>query len=138
MDAEDEGTGLEKRLRATLSLIRSHQDTTQSETLKPDDPFEADERLLAVQWDWSGKGSHAEFTKTDELPFEKGRHLGHGLNGPVVRITCKGVKLALKSTHQRRPLRGNMIEEINVLEKLSHRHVVKLIGTYYQSHIWAS
>jgi hypothetical protein len=85
-----------------------------------------------MQRDWSGQGSHVDFKQNEPLPFQKGPVLGYGLHGPVVRIVHKNAKMALKTIYQRQPLEQSRMTEIEVLKKLSHRHIVKLMGTYFQ------
>jgi serine/threonine protein kinase len=98
-----------------------------------EDESETDQLLLSVRDDWSGRGSHATFTHEETIPLEKGRTLGYGINGEVVEVICKGVKLALKMILHRPSIQnGQMKEEIEVLKKIKHHHIVQLVGTYTQ------
>lgn len=89
--------------------------------------------LRSVWEDWSGRGPHVDFVKTETIPLQRGRLLGRGANGEVYETSCQGVALALKTIYcppgfdskQRR-------KEIEIIKKLSHRHIVKLVGTYTQ------
>ena len=93
---------------------------------------EAEESFQSLRKDWSGRGPHAELERGEKLPLEKGRVLGYGLNGEVVEATCKGVKVALKKIHHRQKIRIDQMKEVEVLKKLDHRHIVKVVGTYTQ------
>ncbi|KAF2185816.1 kinase-like protein [Zopfia rhizophila CBS 207.26] len=97
-----------------------------------EDAYNANELLLSVQEDWSGRGSHAEFKRGETIPLEKGRVLGYGVNGEVVEATCRGVKVAWKKILHRPRIPIGQMKEIDVLKKLKHRHIVKLVGTYTQ------
>ena len=96
------------------------------------DAYNSDELLRSVQEDWSGKGSHADFKSDEIIPLEKGRVLGYGMNGEVVEATCKGIRVALKKIRYQRRIRNGQMKEMDVLKKLKHHHIVKLIGTYTQ------
>jgi hypothetical protein len=88
--------------------------------------------VLSIQKDWSGRGSHVDFDPSETIPLDKGRVLGHGINGEVLEVTCKGVKVALKRVHQSRKIPVEQMREISILRKLRHRHVITLVGTYIQ------
>lgn len=87
---------------------------------------------LGLQSDWSGRGSYAIFSKEESIPLEHGRVLGKGANGEVIEVACKNAKLALKRIGHRRRILPNERREIEILKKLSHRHVINLVGTYIQ------
>lgn len=80
--------------------------------------------------DWSGRGSHVDFTADETIPLVQGRFLGHGVNGGVWETHCKGVALAWKRKYCRRKIGDAERKEITILKKLSHNHIVKLVGTY--------
>jgi len=80
--------------------------------------------------DWSGRGSHVDFTADETVPLVQGRFLGHGVNGGVWETHCKGVALAWKRKYCRRKIGNAERKEITILKKLSHNHIVKLVGTY--------
>ena len=80
--------------------------------------------------DWSGRGSHVDFTADETVPLVQGRFLGHGVNGGVWETHCKGVALAWKTKYCRRKIGDVERKEITILKKLSHNHIVKLVGTY--------
>ncbi|KAJ9641478.1 hypothetical protein H2199_005448 [Coniosporium tulheliwenetii] len=85
---------------------------------------------LSFPEDWSGRGSHVEFSKDDTIPLSRGRWLGRGLNGDVYETSCKGIAVAWKTIHCRCGIRPEERKEIEVLKKLSHKHIIKLVGTY--------
>ncbi len=95
--------------------------TTPSQELHPPD--------LSV-WDWSGRGSHVDFVKSDVFPLEQGRWLGYGKNGHVYETKCRGVTLAWKQRYCRHKITQNELREIDILKKLNHKHIVMLVGTY--------
>ena len=81
--------------------------------------------------DWSGRGSsHVDFSNHERLPLERLRFLGHGVNGGVYEAMCKGVALAWKTKYCRTSIGPQERKEIEILKKLSHAHIVKLVGTY--------
>lgn len=98
----------------------------------PTHAYENDKQLLSLRQNWSGRGSHATFMRGEIPPFEAGRALGHGRNGQVVEATCQGMKVALKRLHCSYKIQAARLKEIEVLKRLSHHHIVKLIGSYIQ------
>lgn len=113
--------------------MSSADDTTQSLRITSTNNRKTHLQLSALKQDWSGRGSHVEFAKNESLPFTQGRTLGYGLNGEVVQVTCKGMDLAMKRIRQRRHLSNVQVGEIEVLKSLSHRHIVQIVGTFYQA-----
>lgn len=93
---------------------------------------QSDQSLSSVRNDWSGRGSHVELNPGETPPLEKGRVLGYGVSGAVLEVTCKGIKLALKSVHHSRKISIDQMKEIGILRRLKRRHVITLIGTYTQ------
>lgn len=78
---------------------------------------------------WSGSGKH---TKLSEI---KGKlHveavLGHGAAGLVERVTFRSVTMARKKIRVRGKVVEELRDEANIMEKLVHRHIVELVGTY--------
>ncbi len=61
-----------------------------------------------------------------------GRFLGRGAVGDVHEVTLQGQKLAHKRILFRRKIGEKDKKEIEILKKLSHVHVIQLIGTYTQ------
>jgi serine/threonine protein kinase len=60
------------------------------------------------------------------------RHLGRGSFGDVYETTIKGYKLAHKKILFKRRIGRQERKEIEILKRLSHVHIVQLIGTYTQ------
>jgi serine/threonine protein kinase len=116
----------------TDEATERHQNLPALHSIRMEDAYNANELLLSVKEDWSGRGSHAEFKRGETVPLEKGRVLGYGMNGEVVEVICKGVKIALKKIHHRHRIQIGQMREINVLKELKHHHIVKLVGTYTQ------
>lgn len=81
-------------------------------------------------WDWSGKGTHVDFTTKETLPLKEVRSIGYGRNGIVFETECKGVTLAWKRRLCRYKIGPEERKEIEILKKLDHQHIVKLVGTY--------
>ncbi|CAN9382865.1 unnamed protein product [Alternaria alternata] len=89
------------------------------------------EYIDGVPLDWSGHGtSHVDYNKSDVLPLSQGKFLGHGMQGGVYETNCNGVKLAWKRKYCRRKIGERERREIEVIKKLSHRHIIRLMGTY--------
>jgi serine/threonine protein kinase len=64
------------------------------------------------------------------LPLTQGEFVGHGMHGGVYETSCNGVKLAWKRKYYRRKIGERERREIEVIKKLSHRHIIRLMGTY--------
>ena len=60
------------------------------------------------------------------------RVLGHGVNGPVLEATVKGICVALKQIRQPRNPAVEVSREFDILNKLKHQHLIQVIGSYYQ------
>ncbi|KAH6868138.1 kinase-like domain-containing protein [Alternaria rosae] len=89
------------------------------------------EYIDGVMLDWSGRGtSHVDFDKSEVLPLTQGEFLGHGMHGGVYETSCNGVKLAWKRKYCRRKIGEREMREIEIIKKLSHRHIIRMMGTY--------
>lgn len=87
--------------------------------------------LSPGELDWAGRGaSHVNFDEDDAVPLAQGRFLGHGMNGGVFETMVCGQKVAWKRRYCRRQIVQQELREMDILKKLDHPHVVKLIGTY--------
>ncbi|CAN9189619.1 kinase-like protein [Alternaria alternata] len=83
--------------------------------------------------DWSGRGtSHVDYEKDERVPLVEGRFLGHGVHGEVyeTEIASNGIRLAWKRKYVRRKIRQSERREIEIIKRLSHPHIIRLIGTY--------
>jgi hypothetical protein len=90
-----------------------------------------EEKTNSLWQDWSGLGSsHVDFARDEIVPLQEGRFLGYGTNGGVYETTCMGERLAWKRKYCRRKVGHVERKEIEILKKLSHRHIIKLVGTY--------
>ena len=85
---------------------------------------------LSSDWSATGRGSHIDFGADEVVPLRDGRFLGKGGLAWVHETTVRGEKLALKKMAIRRRIDTSVIKEIEVLKKLSHAHMIRLIGTY--------
>ncbi|PVH94620.1 kinase-like protein [Periconia macrospinosa] len=84
-----------------------------------------------VVLDWSGLGtSHVDFSKADNPPLQQGRFLGYGVHGGVYETSYKGIALAWKRKFCRHRIYRKERQEIEIIKRLDHRHVIKLVGTY--------
>jgi serine/threonine protein kinase len=52
------------------------------------------------------------------------------MQGGVYETNCNGVKLAWKRKYCRRKMDARERREIEIIKKLSHRHIIRLMGTY--------
>lgn len=102
------------------------------------DAAEIRERNQIRQWaeskgHWSGHGKHITRTSIMEGDIRRDAVLGQGGAGFVERVTYRSVTMAQKTifgTRLRRLTMDRVREEANIMEKLAHRHIVTLIGTY--------
>jgi serine/threonine protein kinase len=87
------------------------------------------------QTDWSGRGQHAEFDSDEdalvgELLQAKGV-IGHTASAVVEKVQCRRIIFARKTIRcNRRLKREEAIEEVAHLQRLSHAHVIRGVGTY--------
>ncbi|KAK0103537.1 hypothetical protein ONS95_005556 [Cadophora gregata] len=82
---------------------------------------------------WSGCGKHPDATQwTDHKAIKTyGRELGIGSYGIVERITYRTVTMARKCVKPRRGMTVEQLrDEANAMERLAHKHILKLVGTY--------
>jgi serine/threonine protein kinase len=84
---------------------------------------------------WSGRGQHVEYgpkegSIIDSLLVPKGV-LGHSATALVEQVRCKRIMLARKKIRCTGRLpREDAIEEVAHLQRLSHAHVIRGVGTY--------
>jgi len=82
---------------------------------------------------WSGRGQHAEF-KSDEvdlIPLKAERILGTTANAVVESVMCRRIRLARKTIKCGRHMkREDAVTEVEHLQRLSHFHLIQVIGTY--------
>lgn len=91
----------------------------------------ASEEPDAPNWDWADQGTpHVSFSKDEPLPFQEGKILGHGVNGPVCQTVIKGVRVALKRKYYRQRVGRKDLQEIEIIRKLKHPHIIRLAGSY--------
>ncbi|EON64717.1 hypothetical protein W97_03950 [Coniosporium apollinis CBS 100218] len=88
------------------------------------------DKQLSLLSDWSGRGSHVDYTYNEAVPLVRGRWLGRGINGDVYETSCKGVAVAWKTIYCRHGISHEERKEIELLKKLRHEHIVRLVGTY--------
>lgn len=82
---------------------------------------------------WSGRGQHAEFKpdEVDLVPLKAERILGITANAVVESVMCRRIRLARKTVkcghHMKRE---DAVTEVEHLQRLSHFHLIQVIGTY--------
>jgi hypothetical protein len=89
-----------------------------------------EDRLTSIFEDWSGRGAHVDFGPNEKLPIEEGRCLGKGVNGLVYEARVQGIFFAWKRRWYRGRISQIERKEIEIMKKLSHPHIIRLIGTY--------
>src|ERR1700755_2892030 len=83
-------------------------------------------------WEKLVGAAHKDFDKHATVPLQQGRFLGHGINGGVYETTCSDIKFAWKRRYCRTSIGPMERREIEILRKLKHRHVIRLVGSYTQ------
>jgi serine/threonine protein kinase len=78
---------------------------------------------------WSGCGKHVKSTDI-KGKIHAGDILGEGATARVEKVTFRSVTMARKKIRVRGMLVEQLREEANIMEKLVHRHIVELVGTY--------
>ena len=114
--------------RGNPTNYETRNETPQASILPRPHPTEPD--IWSILQDWSGRGSHVDFLPDEVVPLKEGAYLGHGSTGSVYKTTVKGHALAWKRIHCRRHIGAAEKKEIEILKKLSHPHIVWLVGTY--------
>ncbi|KAH7120969.1 kinase-like domain-containing protein [Dendryphion nanum] len=88
----------------------------------------ADEEL-----NWSGKGQHVEYDieQANEIPLTFERVLGHSAMALVESVLCRRIRLARKKIKcHRRLQKKEVIKEVEHLQRVQHRHIIRVVGTY--------
>ncbi|MCJ1316156.1 hypothetical protein MMC15_001476 [Xylographa vitiligo] len=84
--------------------------------------------------DNSGQITIKNFDHGTPLPLEKtGIYLGRGAYGRVDKVICNGEQLARKTIDLES--HAQKLREVLILKKLSHQHIVKIVGAYSQDNI---
>jgi serine/threonine protein kinase len=82
---------------------------------------------------WSGRGRHAEFLRDETIPLTEHGFLGRGAFGDVHKVKTIGpsIEMARKQIYcNRRITMTEVKNEVAILEKLRHRHVINLVGSF--------
>jgi hypothetical protein len=88
---------------------------------------------ISDELNWSGRGQHVEYAVGDDeqIPLKPRGILGHGATGIVERVKCRRIVLARKTIRFKKPLtKEEAVTEVQHLQRLRHRHIIRLIGTY--------
>src|SRR5204863_9361750 len=83
--------------------------------------------------DWSGRGQHAEYdpSEASKVPLVLEKNLGFTATAIVESVRCKRIRLARKTIKcGRRMRREEAIKEVEHLQRLSHAHILRVVGTY--------
>lgn len=83
-----------------------------------------------ISVNWAGKGAHVDFLPNDKVPLQQGRFLGHGSMGSVYEATFQERRFAWKRRFCRRGIGEAERKEIEILKKVSHKHIIRLAGSY--------
>ncbi|KAI4906485.1 hypothetical protein J4E90_010559 [Alternaria incomplexa] len=127
-EVSDKGIGLDAaHVIETLQKLRKE--------ILPSLPLETlpCELVIGAPVDWSGRGtSHVDYKIDERVPLVEGRFLGHGVHGGVyeTEIGSNGIRLAWKRKYARRKIGQSERREIEIIKRLSHAHIIRLIGTY--------
>ncbi|KAF1962273.1 kinase-like protein [Byssothecium circinans] len=116
--------GYQKILPAQPSTTSAWSEYLREKGLIPT-PFE--------EMDWSGRGQHAEFDAADEshIPLKLERALGHSATALVESVRCRRIRLARKTVQvSRRLKKEEVMKEVEHLQRLSHSHIIRVVGTY--------
>jgi hypothetical protein len=121
------------------------------ETLVEDTISPITNQINIEDWSQTGRGSHVDFGDQETIPIWQGKYasrtyiasviltqtwsgrfLGRGAMSDVHETTIQGYKIAHKRTLFRRRIREKDRKEVEILKRLSHVHIVQLVGTYAQ------
>ncbi|EON61571.1 serine/threonine protein kinase [Coniosporium apollinis CBS 100218] len=81
---------------------------------------------------WSGRGQHVEYMAGEEhnIPLQVEGVLGYS-KAVVERVRCRRIILAQKTIRcSPRISKEEALQEVEHLQRLSHSHIVRLVGTY--------
>lgn len=95
----------------------------------PCDPVDKDDVDILVV-NWLSRGDHVEFQDDEEVPLIQGRFLGHGSMGSVFETSIGGLTFAWKRRFCRRGIGMTERKELDILKKMSHRHIIQLACSY--------
>lgn len=121
---------VESKPEATLGIKQRDSEFSKllvEKKLWPIDPL--------IEQDWSGRGQHAEFKRHEQHLLDSILHaeevLGSSGSAVVQKVRCRRICLARKTIrcHRGFPKR-QAIDEVAHLERVTHGHVVRVIGTY--------
>ncbi|KAB8220037.1 kinase-like domain-containing protein [Aspergillus novoparasiticus] len=98
--------------------------------------------LETVEGHWSGKGRELSYNRTEEPPLAIGSDaIGHGGAGRVVKAMWTHPKNNAEIAFARKSVmpsasfsKKNIKNEIDLLKKLDHHHIVSFVGSYDQDH----
>jgi serine/threonine protein kinase len=126
-------------LASELGALHSHWKTTNNASHPSDwteslsghrQRIDTQTELDLILNDWSGKGAHVDFQPDEQVPLKEVRFLGHGSMGGVYETNIRGHAFAWKRRFCRRRIGDAERKEIEILKKVSHRHIVRFVGSY--------
>jgi hypothetical protein len=82
--------------------------------------------LSSKELNWSGRGQHVEFKKSEKLPFKvRPSAIGHGCSAVVDVVICRRIKLARKSVFCRDDYTpAEILLEVEYLQRLRYCHII--------------
>lgn len=121
------------------------------ETLIDDTVSPGRDQIYIEDWSKMGRGSHIDFGDDETVPIvqgkwtlkvfsgsvalirlRSGRFLGRGAMSDVYETKIQGHKIAHKRILFRQRIGERERKEVEILKRLSHVHIVQLVGTYVQ------
>jgi len=129
-----------------MSTFFDAGETLVDDTVSPDR-----DQIYIEDWSKMGRGSHIDFGDDETIPIvqgewtlkvfsvsvaltqlRSGRFLGRGAMSDVYETNIQGYKIAHKRILFRRRIGEGERKEVEILKRLSHVHIVQLVGTYVQ------
>jgi serine/threonine protein kinase len=79
-----------------------------------------------------------EFPSNEAVPLKVEKVIGHSSTALIESVRCKRIRLARKCIRvNRRAKLEDLVKEVAYMQKLHHRHVVQLVGSYLQKTTFA-
>lgn len=111
------------KIKSLSTVLSEHQTLLDQRQLLAPDPLR----------DWSGRGKHVEYQRLEPIPLESLQQIGSSPTAVVDKVRCRRVLLARKSMTCRGRLKlETAINEVEHLQRLSHAHIIQLVGSYLQ------
>lgn len=99
-------------------------------------PDMENDKHISNELDWCGRGMHVDFQDKETIPLEVLSEgiIGKGSTASVDIVRCRRIKLARKTVMlpPSRKVTERILYEVHALHRLSHSHIIRLVGTYIQ------